>query len=509
MKSRQAVIRMKSSNSSPRGSNTSKQTPRIDPKDHPSCPKAPLVVVNAASSFDITSSLDTQVQSIKKSDLEPTTAFLSPTFHNPSELAELARKNRNMFHEPLKLEPRYNQFLFCSTGETNPLKALEFHGHLKLRSLGKGGQGTVDLVRKVSNGLVYVRKTILNYKSPYADLCDTETHLLRDVLPHNKRIIKYYGAVHAPVNNNPVPFGLIYTELCHFGDLDDFCRRAEKQRSIPALKHDPIPAAWAWHVFLCMVESLAFIHHGVNSDWTHYDTAVFDTPKPPENWKPVFHRDFKPANIMIRYCPKPRGKNGVLFGDLVLGDFGFASTKREKNRSGTLEFQPPESGKEDADEAADIWALGSVLHFMGHYRAAAVEPYAGKRTKSSSRRRQEIPKEARWIQKITQIDPILDEAMRFCLKWDRKQRPTALELLEKYGPYAHNFVWKRMQPLPAWMFPMEIYESNLLMHAQNMLIVREAEEAETTPAVAEESTHGHGSIMKRDGGARGERVIIR
>lgn len=97
------------------------------------------------------------------------------------------------------------------------------------------------------------------------------------------------------------------------------------------------------HLFLQIVDAVAYCHS-----------------------QDIVHRDIKLDNILIR---KPT-LGMIMSADLVLSDFGFATTQavgaRLMDHPGTLAYSSPEvvGGKSYDGRASDIWAMGVCLYSL-------------------------------------------------------------------------------------------------------------------------------------------------
>jgi serine/threonine protein kinase len=89
----------------------------------------------------------------------------------------------------------------------------------------------------------------------------------------------------------------------------------------------------------------------------------------------IVHRDLKPGNLLFRSLP-PQLATAEEKGDLVLGDFGLAhldqgapqppprATPSSVEAVGTLGYMAPEQRRGEASPAADLYAVGVILHEM-------------------------------------------------------------------------------------------------------------------------------------------------
>ncbi|OCL04713.1 kinase-like protein, partial [Glonium stellatum] len=159
-----------------------------------------------------------------------------------------------------------------------------------------------------------------------------------------ERIIKLLG--YQPQWPNQFRDGVIL-EYCGEGDLFKYFERRWTN-------HIMVTEDTMWRVFTQLMEALAYLHQGHGSG------------RNKDEWKPIVHRDIKPENIMLVSSDNTPGS--VL--NLKLADFGVSAFYDPNNCSfvnkGTPTYQPPEQVNGKATPAGDVWAVGAIIHFMGH-----------------------------------------------------------------------------------------------------------------------------------------------
>lgn len=126
---------------------------------------------------------------------------------------------------------------------------------------------------------------------------------------------------------------------------------------------------------------LEFIH-GKDLEAIISDTDGFTTEEQAVNWaielcevleflhthkpEPIIFRDMKPSNVMIN-----------LENHIILVDFGIAKpfmTGQKGTMIGTEGYSPPEQYRGEANQSADIYALGATLHHLLTRRDPRLEP---------------------------------------------------------------------------------------------------------------------------------------
>ncbi|CAE7562339.1 nek2 [Symbiodinium natans] len=211
-----------------------------------------------------------------------------------------------------------------------------------IRALGRGAFGEVFLVRAVALELsllcVDSRKRVrLKMSEAGWGKAMLEAQLLWNLSQENPYILQCYDF---RMLQEPVPSLELLLEFAALGDL---CRRL-RQCKEPSC---PLPEPEMLNYTLDVAQGLAFLH-GLR-------------PK-------VFHRDVKPANIMLCY---PSSKTTDM-PQAKLADFGVAKVlESEASSAGTATFigtphylSPEVFRGEVYDERADAWALGCVMYEM-------------------------------------------------------------------------------------------------------------------------------------------------
>jgi len=206
-----------------------------------------------------------------------------------------------------------------------------------LQKLGKGGQGTAFLVRRIrhkgrkegSRGPLLVCKEENRASS-------VEVRILGEVLAEgHKRIPMFFEAATGHGSSH------LFLQYCSAGDLHQVIEWYYEHNKT-------IPEGFVWTVFCHLSEALAFIHRG------YPDHGTGDT------WNTVIHRDVKPPNVFLTW---PHGRRS--YPDVLLGDFGLAALPSDRGferteYGGSYDWQPPEAP--EASTRGDVWALGAIIH---------------------------------------------------------------------------------------------------------------------------------------------------
>jgi len=111
----------------------------------------------------------------------------------------------------------------------------------------------------------------------------------------------------------------------------------------------PIPESFVWLFFLQIIQALAFIQGRIGPECGIRGCII--------------HCDIKPMNILVV-------NNGIAYPSFKLHDFDCATIYKDSKANqisyyGIFQWQPPENTTEGIDtETADIWALGTYIHFL-------------------------------------------------------------------------------------------------------------------------------------------------
>ncbi|KAI9757664.1 MAG: hypothetical protein M1815_000311 [Lichina confinis] len=209
--------------------------------------------------------------------------------------------------------------------------------------------GGIYVVRRKVDGLVCAEKRVTPENVARGFLID-ELVILRKL--HHRNITRYVDAFLCP--ESPVPAASLYMELCELGSMEDLLKRWKTRCALDNRRH-VIPEAFVWHSFHCLMKALTYLRYGFQ------DGRDF---APVDGWKPVFHRDIKPGNVLLR-TPDGGGK----YPTVVLGDFGIAIAHGSTAWGttlpcGTINWQPPELPENDMNGRSDVWTVGAVIQSM-------------------------------------------------------------------------------------------------------------------------------------------------
>ncbi|KAL9008881.1 MAG: hypothetical protein Q9173_006040 [Seirophora scorigena] len=221
-----------------------------------------------------------------------------------------------------------------------PYRNIKDETYKFIRNIGVGGQGHCDLYQNTRNGKYLVCKIMKTHAGDTSSSVPREATILMEILDSHRRIIDLQAYAYSSSRTT------FWYEWCPKGDLQDLIDAYTKRRA-------KIPESFIWHAYMQLADAFAYIHTG-------YDRLTYDGTGPPRNFKPIVHRDVKPPNIFL----KP-GRSGAMYPDLVLADFGLATTKSKSGESGimgTPAWQPPEIPVHTPQ--GDVWSLGACIHVM-------------------------------------------------------------------------------------------------------------------------------------------------
>lgn len=280
-----------------------------------------------------------------------------------------------------------------------------YNAYVLLDYLGKGGEGACLLIQRKIDQQLRVCK--ISTRSKHDNTVPNEVKILRDILPPNDRIIKFYGLTLTPQTSQ------IYMDFHDGGDLSNLIDNHY-------LENHRIPESFIWHALLHLAEAVAFLHYGFDRN----------SLRPSQrNWTKVIHRDIKPENILLRR-PKYNFINRAYnYPSLVLADFGLATLKSTSSLVGTYVWQPPEIPK--ASLAGDCWSVGAVIHAIALEGCPPIDMLPPKYTRNtenhecwamSSRSRKAWPIR-QWYTRE------LEESMLGALTHDPWKRFNALQIL--------------------------------------------------------------------------------
>ena len=189
-----------------------------------------------------------------------------------------------------------------------------------IKILGKGGFGTVTLVKDRRTGALRAMKEL-----PKSVLTENDTAtMLKEVTTlstvDHPNIMKIYELIESNTSYN------IITELIEGGELLDMISREKKLTESTAVK------------FLYEIMSAIYYCHSIG----------------------IVHRDLKPQNILLT--------NKETSASIKVIDFGIADKLNSKIKIteviGTPLFMSPEMFAGSYDEKCDIWSSGVILYLM-------------------------------------------------------------------------------------------------------------------------------------------------
>ena len=279
-----------------------------------------------------------------------------------------------------------------------------------------------------TTGQVVAVKTLRN-ENPYRGRVK-EANVFSNYLKPHPRITEMIICF---LDQIPGSSQVIVFEYCDAGDLWDLLSKFREHRY-------KVPESFLWHIGIHMSEALAYIHHGVRGSGR------------PAHWTGVIHADIKPENILLRWVPGE--SRNSRYPDIVLADFGVAQIEGavSPNDNGTPEWWPPEKTKNS--KAADVWALGAILHLAALGESPA-KPLPTAYTDSHERR-------AWWhrqsrSRQVSSIYPRYAQILSYLvcermLKRDPRQRPSSIELDRLFQEKGRRLRDHLFKALPSWAF---------------------------------------------------------
>ncbi|KAI4145628.1 MAG: hypothetical protein L6R39_003748, partial [Caloplaca ligustica] len=213
-----------------------------------------------------------------------------------------------------------------------------------IRDIGEGGFGKVELHRhKRSKKLVVLKRT--SAYAGYIKGMPSELHILRDIIGNaHDRLPRLYNC---SISLSEVQLWMDYCDGGDLLELNDYFR--DRRRLVPE--------GFVWHVLTQLASALAYLHTGL------LDRSQPQL-RPPPGWQPIVHRDIKPDNVFLKLAPAATTNQ---YPDIILGDFGLATTTLETGSKGgrfvgTPQWQPPELPIHTT--ASDVWSVGAIIHCL-------------------------------------------------------------------------------------------------------------------------------------------------
>lgn len=264
-------------------------------------------------------------------------------------------------------------------------------GWRPIRPIGKGGQGTTVLMQRKSDGVLAICKKVDDYE--LIDGMPVEAIILQDILPSSRWINKMIKFSFEASRRHHKDTLFEWFEYCRGGDLLNAVERCGR------LSEDFI-----WHCFIQIAEALNVVHNAGSQR--------------------IVHRDVKSDNIFLdqKYLHEAPWPN------LKLGDFGLASLEQRSITRCVALWQGPEFPHQSA--AGDMWALGSVIHWLVH-RQPPIAPRPA-RFRGSEEDWEMEPKARKPMPLNRFYTRDLNDTMMLCLQWNPGDRITSRELVDHF-----------------------------------------------------------------------------
>ena len=206
----------------------------------------------------------------------------------------------------------------------HPIPPVPFQAkYIYTKAIGSGGEANCDRYEVDNGSRAYAVKTVVR-PSPHTNYLH-EADILVSLQPKHPLVIEVEEVFQDEQLRIVMP-------LYSGGDLTALLHKFK-------LFNVKLPEAYAWHLFSQLADALHYLHTNQGL--------------------PVLHRDLKPENVLIDLTD-----HSHLFDSIKIIDFGMATTNMEPHdhRAGTPKYQPPESPR--ASKAADVWAVGGIMHFL-------------------------------------------------------------------------------------------------------------------------------------------------
>ena len=266
---------------------------------------------------------------------------------------------------------------------------------VRLGRLGVGSEGTIWLEQNVHTKEYFAckdKRVRVSFKVATGEEIPKEVYIRKFRMPwEHPNLLDLHGWCIIP--SDPPRRCNIYYEYCAGGNLRDLIPKGH-----PAHHSE----AFIWHVFIQLAEALDGMHnHGSQR---------------------VLHRDVKPENVFLKSQYRPNHR----FPTIKLGDYGSAYCEDERANTGsdsgpmiTWSYMPPEI---ECSAAADIWALGAVIHELCHGFSPVSEKGIHWERDPAARKPKDLPK-------------IYSDALHWqvmsCLRSSRHDRPSAQTLVRR------------------------------------------------------------------------------
>ncbi len=290
----------------------------------------------------------------------------------------------------------------------------------------------IDLVRQNHTSLLCVRKRLgLDNR----DLWRNEIEILRGL--SNPHICAY---VDAYIVEHPSPMACLFMEYCDLGDLHDLIDKYVMRGLVKR-----VPEAFAWQVFLQMIQALCYIHQGLEG-WEAINRAAANGDTAGVNgWTQVIHRDIKPGNIFLQ-APRSHYHSSNAYPICKLGDFGLAIDEHHprfrpaREHTGTPGWLPPEYP--NFGQRGDIWVLGAVVQTLCSPERSPEGADDALITDFEWDERENFPAGRCYSEEI-------NEAVGFAMEEVKSKRPYARDFAVRVSR-----LWQRAgcvyEPLPRW-----------------------------------------------------------
>jgi serine/threonine protein kinase len=186
--------------------------------------------------------------------------------------------------------------------------------YIPIKSLGEGGEGKAWLARdsRARCNIVIKIRHLRNTRKEISN----EVNLSLGLMKKHPQSPNLCAVFDYELSSSQAS---IMIEYCDGGNLRRVLEKMQyfKMKGFAA---GSTPASFVLHTMCHLGAALLWLHCGLGY---HLNSGIFETLTRP--WNPIYHRDIKPDNILVRMTGK--FERGTRYPDIILADFGLGATK--------------------------------------------------------------------------------------------------------------------------------------------------------------------------------------